>query len=336
MKLEDIHPDDFVRQVAALLDGDMAHLLERRADFVEAPCPCCGDQGFAPAFEHHGLTYRRCRDCGLVYLGPRPTPAVLRDFFAGSKGLAFIRENMPQALAAKRRETLYARRVDKILEILEHLAGDRPRLLEIGAGDGTLGRMLLLTGRFEEIWLLDPVAPKMDADGIRIIRDTIEAAHLPPCHGDFIIAFEVLEHLLEPRVFAAKSFEFLRPGGNLLVTTPNFSGYEIEVLGSASTSVGWDHFNYFSIPSLTRLMEAAGFAVREISTPGELDLQMIYKRRQEGDFDSTGNPALDYLLTDGWDDNAERFQQYLVGRRRSSHMLCWAQKPPVPSEPPRS
>lgn len=330
MKLEDIHPDDFTGRVEELLDRDMEKLSSMYSRFEVVYCPCCEDHGdHTEAFSIDRFRYLRCKACGLVYLSPRPTLQIMREFLDKSEGLAFIRQNVRGGLAKSRIEKLYLPRVQHVQDFVERNDISTGIILEIGSGDGIFGCLLNDTGLFDEIWLLDPTAPpppRSSDQRVNVIFDTIESADLPGDRGDIVLAFEVLEHLCSPSIFLGKVHRFLRSGGYLHLTTPNFDGYEIQVLGSLSTSVGWDHLNYFNIHSLRQFLENGGFDVITLETPGELDMQMIRRKVRDDDGLIRGNISLQYLLGDGWEINGHRFQEYLIKNKLSSHMTCLARK----------
>src|SRR5690606_21190021 len=78
MKVADIRPDALMAGQQAAMLRDVAMLLDRRAEFVEVPCPACGDAASSFLYEKYGMAHRRCGGCATQYVSPRPSPAVLR------------------------------------------------------------------------------------------------------------------------------------------------------------------------------------------------------------------------------------------------------------------
>jgi len=94
---------------------------------------------------------------------------------------------------------------------------------------------------------------------------------------DLLISTEVVEHVMLPRWFAKNCYLMLKPGGQLIVTTP-YHGY-LKNLSLALTGqfdhhfhALWDygHIKFWSRKTLTRLLEEAGFQMTGFSGSGRL------------------------------------------------------------------
>jgi 2-polyprenyl-3-methyl-5-hydroxy-6-metoxy-1,4-benzoquinol methylase len=111
---------------------------------------------------------------------------------------------------------------DRILKVI----GDydlRGRALDYGAGIGNFTRKLLASGRFEQIDGADILLrPENLPSTIRWHRlDLNDADAIPATSFDVVIAAEVIEHLENPRQVAREWFQILKPGGTLILSTPN-------------------------------------------------------------------------------------------------------------------
>jgi SAM-dependent methyltransferase len=107
------------------------------------------------------------------------------------------------------------------------LAGLPPgRVLDAPCGDGTLARDLAARGW--RAWAADiEPARSGDADGVTFLRLDLDAA-LPFADGAFdaVVSLEGLEHLLSPALCLAEFCRVLRPGGRLVLTTPNVNNVQ--------------------------------------------------------------------------------------------------------------
>jgi 2-polyprenyl-3-methyl-5-hydroxy-6-metoxy-1,4-benzoquinol methylase len=109
-----------------------------------------------------------------------------------------------------------------IARVIEDL-GLGGHVLDFGAGKGRLAMHLASTDRFESVTAVDLVVPPPSEN--RAIQ-WIEADLNFPLNTeaemfDVIVAAEVIEHLENPRALAREWLRLLRPGGTLVVSTPN-------------------------------------------------------------------------------------------------------------------
>ena len=115
------------------------------------------------------------------------------------------------------------------------------RILEVGSGDGWVGRYLREQG-WDNYRGLDISPP---ADVVGDIRSWRELG-LQSESFDVVIAFEVIEHV----VIFQEIYDLLRPGGMLLVTTPvphmDWACKVLERIGlNQKRTSPHDHLTYF-------------------------------------------------------------------------------------------
>jgi SAM-dependent methyltransferase len=141
-------------------------------------------------------------DCGLMFFEPR---------FPGDE--AFYSQFYRRVDAHR----FLSRYLDSRIEYVEaarHIPSGA-LVLDIGCGPGEF-RHHLPHATFRG---LDPYAPP-EADDL-VVRETLEQ-HL--AHGagryDVVTAFQVIEHVAEPREFAAQMVKLLKPGGLLILAAP--------------------------------------------------------------------------------------------------------------------
>jgi len=144
-------------------------------------------------------------------------------------------------------------------ELARNFLGSRGtpgRILEFGAGTGNFARRLIAEDVVSEMTCADILPrPEDFPAGIEWIRaDLNNPLAAPDAAFDTIVCIEVIEHLENPRAVFREFQRLLRPGGNLILTTPNQ-----ESLRALASLVFGRHFAAFlgaSYPAhITALLE---------------------------------------------------------------------------------
>jgi SAM-dependent methyltransferase len=149
--------------------------------------------------------------------------------------------------------------------------GERPRVLDVGCATGALLLYLRERGWQVSGVEISPAAEYACTErGLEVWGLPLEENRLSPALFDLIIASHLIEHLNDPASFVFEAGRILRPGGYLLVTTPNIAGFQARLLGSRWRSAIFDHLYLFSVRSLTSLLAKGGFNIEGVYTWGGL------------------------------------------------------------------
>jgi SAM-dependent methyltransferase len=137
-------------------------------------------------------------------------------------------------------------------------------VLEAGCGEGYGAALLAHSAR--QVLALD-----YDADTARhvarrypqlaAVRANLAAVPVRTSTVDVVANLQVIEHLWDPPGFLAECARVLRPGGLLLVTTPN----RLTFSPGRETPLNPFHTEEFAPSELDALLRAAGFAVRHMT-----------------------------------------------------------------------
>ena len=107
-----------------------------------------------------------------------------------------------------------------ILDMVRRLADCR-RVLDVPCGKGAFTRSLVDRGY--EVLSLDCV-DELEVEGSTFLQgDMNERLPLDDGELDAVVCIDGIEHIERPYDFARECFRVLRPGGNLIVSTPNIS-----------------------------------------------------------------------------------------------------------------
>ncbi len=234
---------------------------------------------------------RVCWRCGLAWLDPRPGPEAISVLYAGYSTHALdttlhVFAGVPAAIGnavlaarlgyrelsqgwlhlalgwlASRLPIVYE---SVQLDVMGLTASRRGRLIDVGCGNGTfLARMRCLG------WTVAGVEP--DPEAVRIARDhfglsvfqgTLAEAKLPEASADVITMHHVLEHVFDPVDLLAECYRILRPGGLLILVTPNLKSLSRYLFQSYWR--GWEvprHVFIFSPGAIKRCLGQAGLRI---------------------------------------------------------------------------
>jgi 2-polyprenyl-3-methyl-5-hydroxy-6-metoxy-1,4-benzoquinol methylase len=154
------------------------------------------------------------------------------------------------------------------------------RLLEIGCGAGNLLLQATVHGSY-------PMALDLSMQALTFVRSRLEEATLSTeAPGDFactqavgellpladasfdcILLSEVIEHLEAPQISIREAVRVLRPGGRLLITTPNYRSFwplmewTIDRLNMAPKMAGEQHISRFHLSSLKKMFVDSGLEI---------------------------------------------------------------------------
>ena len=151
------------------------------------------------------------------------------------------------------------------------------RILDIGCGDGSTGRVLKKEGKAKEIIgiELNPVAgqqAKVELD--KVILGDIEILQLPfeEEYFDYIILGDILEHLYDPEDVLKKVRPYLKTKGFIVASIPNIRHWRI--IRDLAIKGEWKyknegilddtHLRFFTRKSILRMFNDNGFEVEQM------------------------------------------------------------------------
>jgi 2-polyprenyl-3-methyl-5-hydroxy-6-metoxy-1,4-benzoquinol methylase len=115
------------------------------------------------------------------------------------------------------------RRGDKILAYLRSLYLERPTILDMGCGTGWFASKLAQFGPTMGIDLCDEAIAqaKLNFPQVRFEAGNVFEMDLPERHFDVVVSQEVIAHVPDQSNYLELAARVLRPGGYLVLTTPN-------------------------------------------------------------------------------------------------------------------
>jgi len=220
----------------------------RARDSSLGACPACLEERRRPWFSHPRLTLWLCGRCGLGYSDPQPRGFVEQRYLHEYDLAAHFGK------LEARKNTLIERRLDELAP-----PSGRRRLLDVGCADGQFAAAAQARGWHPAgVELNPPAARRARERGVEVSEGHLEDVALGDGAFDLITAWDVIEHVPEPREFAQKITRLLARDGRAVVTTLNRRALVAQVFRGRWTMVVEDHFTYWHERSLHSLFASSG------------------------------------------------------------------------------
>ncbi|WP_415249769.1 class I SAM-dependent methyltransferase [Sulfurimonas sp.] len=325
-KENDIRPFNFKEKHEKMFQQDLAYLIEKKNNFIDVDCPVCSTKNTHIKFIKHSFSYLECMYCSMLYISPRPTFDILKDFYSSSVNYKFFNDYIFPASKEIRREKIFIPRVNQVLKACKEKNIATTNILEIGAGYGLFLEEMSKRDIFKKIVGIeasDSLHKRSIEMGFDVYNGIFEELDINDTF-DVIVSFEVIEHIFDPKSVLKKIFHLLDKNGMLVMTFPNYNGFDISTLMDASDSVEMEHLNYFNEKSIKILLEEIGFQDISISTPGVMDVDLVRNKILENKYEA--NSFLKDLCVERYDELGTKFQEFLIANNLSSNMMIIAIK----------
>ena len=142
------------------------------------------------------------------------------------------------------------------------------RVLDVGCGFGQT--LLYHKARGSEAYGIDADENLLrvgERFGLNVQVGLFKADRYEPASFDYVTLDQVVEHAIDPILLLRDVHEVLRPGGIVVLSTPNARSLHARLFGRRW--INWHvpyHLHHFTKTSLRRAVEAAGFEMRSLRT----------------------------------------------------------------------
>ncbi len=224
--------------------------------------------------------FQRCGnpDCAVCWLDPAPPPEELWKAYASyhthtrKSGARFAKATLSLAHRLLKLVLLPTwmksglKRDADALRFMTLTGAANGKLLDVGCGGGRFLRRMKSRGWSVEGTDFDEQATTKVTSkyGIKTYVGDLPHCQLQADTYDVITLSQTIEHLYDPLTTLRECLRILKPGGLLVMTTPN-----VESIGAAEFGPAWRgweaprHLHLFSVASLSRLTQRAGFNIDE-------------------------------------------------------------------------
>lgn len=234
-------------------------------------CNLCGANDFTIVFpkgfaQVHQIV--RCSRCSLMYANPQERIDV-ETFLNPDR---FIDENNPSTRQYIQKQHVQLPDNLRALKVLDQLQPKRGKLLEIGSYLGIFLDKIRAdgwdtTGLEPDPWAAKYARAKYNHN---LIEATLPDAKLPDAAFDAVMMLHVIEHMPSPAQNLQEIRRILKRDGVLVVETPRFDSLMFKIMGRRERSLSNcnGHIYFFTVPTLTQLLEKNGFVVERVELVG--------------------------------------------------------------------
>ena len=232
-------------------------------DVPEPACNACGEMGSEPLLRKDGYQLMRCGVCGLISVADPPNDDERSKLYSFDTGYHASLVDDAASVAFHEREASLN------LRVLSRFASGG-RLLDVGCSTGLFLRAARAIG-----W--DGQGLEYSPDSSRIAREQhhlevktgeLQAGTYAPASFDVVTMWDVIEHVPDPYATLIQIHRILDEDGQVLLKTPNADGLFPRLSLRLAGRLGfWGHAEppghlfQFSVATLSRLAERAGFRV---------------------------------------------------------------------------
>jgi SAM-dependent methyltransferase len=205
----------------------------------------------------HKFEVAHCVACGFAVTTPQPAPSEIGNYYPCGYYGALGDRRFPKVVEVLQ-EALYTHRVRKI----EAALGKKGRVLDVGCGRGWLLKEFRRQGwEVQGTELSDSAATyARQVLNLPVETGSLDTIGFPANHFDAVTLWHVLEHVSDPRAILAEVNRVLKPGGVLLVSVPDFSGFEARFFRDKWFHLDVPrHVTHLTKDTLERALCGAGF-----------------------------------------------------------------------------
>ncbi|MEY2942146.1 MAG: hypothetical protein RLY97_160 [Pseudomonadota bacterium] len=226
-------------------------------------CNNCGCTDSKPIFAFKGYQLVTCQNCALTYVSNPPDEAALDKLYSNDANDYHADLLDPASFQYRRIARITRNHMNFIGKV-----ANGGRLVDVGCSTGQfLGMAASMGFDASGIELSQRSADfARQQTGLSIERGRIHDTALTAESVDMLTMFDVIEHVTDPSSDIAAAYNLLKPGGWLVLSTPNIDGLFPRASYPLADALGYwphpeppHHLFQFSVKTLTAMLEKSGF-----------------------------------------------------------------------------
>ena len=143
------------------------------------------------------------------------------------------------------------------------LVEDGSSVLEVGCGKGAFRAWLPAGVEFTGLEFNDEAVRKAREAGLNVLKQPVEEHVAEGKRYDVVCAFQVLEHVVDPRSFFHACAQALNPGGKLIIAVPAQDSF-LSIAANSPLNMPPHHLTRWTDRALTNLARREGLTANEV------------------------------------------------------------------------
>lgn len=219
-------------------------------------CPVCGSESSVPIYSKDYYTLNKCNECEIIYLTP-----VLKDINKIYLDDVSSSTTSYYKLSEKTDTKVFQKR----LETIEQYCS-KENLLDIGSNIGTFLKTAKMRG-WKNVLGIEPNSAAAEfsrKSSIPVLNDFFNYKIAEKYSEAFsaVNMGDVIEHMEKPLEILNEVYKVLKPGGALMIITPDFESRTARFLQIKPE----EHIIYFTKGNIANLLNKAGFNILQIKS----------------------------------------------------------------------
>lgn len=226
---------------------------------IHIPCPYCRAHDAVPWASERGYTCVKCRECGFLYVNPRPADGQIAEGVETGVHSTLGGHNV----IGRRSEAKVAQYRGIFRQVMADVwsRGHPISWLDVGAGHGEIVEAVTALAPIgSAVMGVEPMLPKAASArrrGIDVVNGYLDEVDRK---FDFLSLIHVFSHVPDFRSFLGEVKGKLVPGGEFLIETGNIADLDRATQNSTDLDLP-DHLTFAGHSHIVGFLEEAGFEI---------------------------------------------------------------------------